>query len=400
LSRNRSAVFLPLESVRGLCAVTIVYHHLKWSHWIGDLGVVANASLLVELFFALSAFVMAHRYLDRIGDVADYLRFMWLRAARILPLHLAVLGVWLACGVHEIAAADGSPVDLVASPDFLKRVFLLHAVFGSELPWNVPSWSVAVEAWAYVAFGGVLVATASRRRTLAAVFATTAFAAFLLLAFVLPEGIFDFTGPATLARCMYAFSLGTLGYVAFEALGLQDRHLPGAVATCLEIACIAALFSTITIFGDSAYAVAVPVLFPAVLCVLAWGRGLISSLLRLRWLVGLGTLSYSIYMLHAGLWAVGMRLVRTLDAQTPFTGYSKTHPGQLEFFGSTPATFLVATGFVAFVVLCSAASYRFLERPARDAMRRWIEPGTRTAQSAASPTGAIAISDTRAMPTA
>lgn len=400
MSRNRSAVFLPLESVRGLCAVTIVYHHLKWSHWIGDLGVVANASLLVELFFALSAFVMAHRYLDRIADAGDWLRFMWLRAARILPLHLAVLGVWLACGVHELAATDTSPVDLVASPDFLKRVFLLHAVFGSDLPWNIPSWSVAVEAWTYVAFGGVLVATASRRRTLAAVFAAAALSAFLVLSLAMPDGIFDFTGPATLARCIYAFSLGALGYVAFEALGLQDRHMPVAAATCVEIACVAALFATITIFGDSPYAVAVPILFPAFLCVLAWGRGLVSSLLRLRWLVGLGTLSYSVYMLHAGLWAVGMRIVRALDERYAFLGFSETRPGQLEFFGSTPATFLVATGFVAIVLLGSAATYRFLERPARDAMRRWIEPGTRQAAAAASPTGAIAISDTRAMPTA
>lgn len=105
-------------------------------------------------------------------------------------------------------------------------------------------------------------------------------------------------------------------------------------------------------------------------------------------------------MLHAGLWAVGMRIVRALDERYAFLGFSETRPGQLEFFGSTPATFLVATGFVGIVLLSSAATYRFLERPARDAMRRWIEPGTRPTAAAASPTGAVAISDTRAMPTA
>lgn len=399
MSRSSTTVFLPLESIRGLCAVTIVYHHLKWSHGLGELGVVANASLLVELFFALSAFVMAHRYFDRVGDVGGWLRFMWLRAARILPLHLAVLGVWLACGVHELAATDGSPVDLLASPDFLKRVVLLHAVFGSDLPWNVPSWSVSVEAWTYLAFGGVLVATASHRRTLAVVFASSAVAGFAVLAFGIPGGIHEFTGPATLARCIYAFSLGALGYVAFEALGLEARPLPTAVATAIEFAAVVALLATITLFGDSPFAVGVPLLFPIVLCVLAWGQGLVATALSARWLVGLGALSYSVYMLHAGLWAIGMQAARILDEKFEIMGYSANRPGELEFFGSMPATFLVATGFVIVVILCSAVTHRFLEQPARDAMRRWIEPGA--ARPSAVPTpGSVQVSGTRAMPTA
>lgn len=399
MSRNSTSVFLPLESIRGLCAVTIVYHHLKWSHGIGDLGVVANASLLVELFFALSAFVMAHRYLDRVADVGGWLRFMWLRAARILPLHLAVLGVWLACGVHDLAATDGSAVDLLTSPDFLKRVALLHAVFGSDLPWNVPSWSVAVEAWTYLAFGGVLVATASHRRTIAVVFASSAAAGFAVLAFGIPGGIHEFTGPATLARCIYAFSLGALGYVAFEGAGLHRRRLPTAAATSIELAAVVALLSTITMFGDSPYAVAVPLLFPVVLCLLAWGQGLVATLLRARWLVGLGALSYSVYMLHAGLWAIGMQVARVLDERFEIMGYSAERPGQIEFFHSVPATFLIATGFVAVVILCSAVTYRYLEQPARDAMRRWIEPGASRPSAVATP-GSVQVSGTRAMPTA
>lgn len=399
MPRNSTTVFLPLESIRGLCAVTIVYHHLKWSHGLGDLGVVANASLLVELFFALSAFVMAHRYLDRVADVGGWLRFMWLRAARILPLHLAVLGVWLACGVHEVASADGSAVDLLTSPDFLKRVVLLHAVFGSDLPWNVPSWSVAVEAWTYLAFGGVLVATASHRGTVAVVFASSAAAGYAVLAYGIPGGIHDFTGPATLARCVYAFSLGVLGYIAFEGTGLHRRRLPMAAATSVEVAAVVGLLSTITLFGDSPYAVAVPLLFPIVLCLLAWGQGLVAVVLRAPWLVGLGALSYSVYMLHSGLWAVGMAVARALDERYDIMGFSAERPGQIEFFGSAPATFLVATGFVAVVILCSAVTYRYLERPARDAMRRWIEPGAQRPSAVAAP-GPMQVSGTRAMPTA
>lgn len=399
MPRNSTSVFLPLESIRGLCAVTIVVHHLKWSHGLGDIGVVANASLLVEMFFALSAFVMAHRYLDRVSDVGGWLRFVWLRAARILPLHLAVLGVWLACGVHGIASADGSAVDLLISPDFLKRVVLLHAVFGSDLPWNVPSWSVAVEAWTYLAFGGVLVATASHRRTTAVVFASSAVAGFAVLAFGIPGGIHDFTGPATLARCVYAFSLGALGYIAFEGTGLQHLRMPTAAATSIELAAVAAFIATVTIFGDSPYAVAVPLLFPLVLCLFAWGQGLVSAALRTPWLVGLGTLSYSVYMLHAGLWAIGMQAARILDERFDVMGYSAERPGELEFFGSVPATFLIATGFLAVVILCSAVTYRYLEQPARDAMRRWIEPGASRTSDAPAP-GSAQINGTRAMPTA
>ncbi len=202
--------------------------------------------------------------------------------------------------------------------------------------------------------------------------------------------------------CIYAFSPARLAYVAFRALGLQDRHMPVAAATCVEIACVAALFATITIFGDSPYAVAVPILFPRLPVRAGWGRGLVSSLLRLAVARRLGTLSYSVYMFARRLWASGMRIVRALDERYAFLGFSETRPGQLEFFGSTPARPSSSHGLLAIVLLSSAADPTgYLERPARDAMRRWIEPGNAARPRPPHPrTGAIAISDTRAMPTA
>ncbi len=80
-----------LESIRGLAALLIVFHHIpKWNP-ILDTKIINNGYLMVELFFVLSGFVIFSAYANKIGDKRDLLRFQFLRFGRLYPVHLLFL---------------------------------------------------------------------------------------------------------------------------------------------------------------------------------------------------------------------------------------------------------------------------------------------------------------------
>ena len=93
--------FHALDSWRGLCAVLValLHYHAIWH--LHEFPLIRNSYLFVDFFFVLSGFVIAHAYGDRIGDLADFGRFVALRLGRLWPLHATVLGLFL---VVEIVA--------------------------------------------------------------------------------------------------------------------------------------------------------------------------------------------------------------------------------------------------------------------------------------------------------
>ena len=86
-----------LTALRGVAAMAVVMQHFSATAQEHSQGVipslVPHGYLAVDLFFALSGFIMSYTYLDlfqRDGARA-YGGFLVKRAARIVPLNLAVL---------------------------------------------------------------------------------------------------------------------------------------------------------------------------------------------------------------------------------------------------------------------------------------------------------------------
>jgi len=100
----KSAVerFEALDSLRGIFACMVVFHHMASTSWLTNRGIFLNGWLGVDYFFVLSGFVIAASYMAKLKEGYPVGKFMALRAGRLLPLHYVVLGLWLS---FEIVSA-------------------------------------------------------------------------------------------------------------------------------------------------------------------------------------------------------------------------------------------------------------------------------------------------------
>lgn len=132
-------------NVLGLLAIPVIGDVMR----VGRLG--------VDLFFALSGFILTHTYLTRMGQAAKVkatLRFWWLRLARIYPVHLVML-VIAGLAVFAQARLEGGSVDRDWwNPiDFIKNLLLIQEWGPNpERGWNFVAWSLSMEWLAYLFF--------------------------------------------------------------------------------------------------------------------------------------------------------------------------------------------------------------------------------------------------------
>lgn len=95
--------FLPLDLLRGLAALAVVAFHVP--HPPGTLSLVPRGYLAVDLFFALSGFVLAHAYGAELARGGNVRRFMIARLIRLYPLYLIALLAGALLAFNELALA-------------------------------------------------------------------------------------------------------------------------------------------------------------------------------------------------------------------------------------------------------------------------------------------------------
>lgn len=147
----------PLTSLRFIAAFWVLLYHFK-DHLglnLGQVGLVADGYLGVDLFFALSGFILAHVYLAGLeGGRFGYGGFLKNRIARVYPMHLAALAAMLVlyAGASALGAGVGSP-DAFKLADLPAHLTMTHAWGATEaVGWNFPSWSISAEWAAYLLF--------------------------------------------------------------------------------------------------------------------------------------------------------------------------------------------------------------------------------------------------------
>lgn len=363
--------FETLDSWRGICALFVVIFHFisMMPHSLERSSFVRNSYLFVDFFFVLSGFVLCHSYRGKISSPQDLMRFVVRRFGRVWPLHAVVLVsfiaaiVWINWLPHPSGLALTWSNSAYAVDAIVPSLFLLNAMglFGSV--WNGPAWSIGAEFYVYLLFA-LLALTAGRRLVLPSLILSITG---LVLMYQWAPSFMNSTWDYGIIRCIAGFFGGV---VAFHVYEMMERK--GLLcATLREAGAVALVVFFVVFAGNGADAVsplslAAPAVFGLVVVVFAGQQGIISLALRAPPFQALGRYSFSIYMIHQplliglcyGLWSSGY--------------YTKAFNGAVTqpWMGSVD---LVMMDFVLAVILVSAASYRFVELPARRAFRRLSE---------------------------
>jgi peptidoglycan/LPS O-acetylase OafA/YrhL len=387
--------FLPLDSIRGIAAVSVVIHHVilmktflaafPQHAWI-DWSFFRSAWLLVDLFFVLSGIVMSLSYVKPDFGHFSLREFMVRRLARVYPLHIVMLFATLLFRFVRIGLVMAGVI--VAMPAtfevnntyaFFLHVFLLHSLgFVDYLSWNGPSWSISVEFYTYLVFGIVLL-LAQRFGSVRYLYGCAAFlvvGSWVTMVFVLDKESLGLQYDFGFLRCVTSFFLGVLTVKAVQRLprkispGLQGALQFGAMAANVILVSMVEAYPAISFFAPLTFAIFLGTLlaFP--------DAALVPRMLVAKPLVWLGRRSYSVYMVHAFVVLIAEYFVRAVGPR-PVAALDSICVG-------LAATLNLAVVLAAVFVL-SHFTYIYVELPGSKLLRNFFRTTPDLSASSATP---------------
>ena len=342
--------------LRGVLAVAVMIDHYAAVDFSAPfpLSMLPHFYLSVDLFLLLSGFILAKTYEDRLRRLpfaAGYGMFLGRRIVRLWPLYalttVACFGL-VRAGLLTFLHPDNSWAALGAN---------LLAVQswiwpGSSL--NGPGWSISTEWFANLLFPLLvpLVLGGSWWRALGiagvAVAVLAASAAWFGQLFDVPSPwvVNVITGPGAVGRCLGEFALGMVCWRIRDRAGWARVLGRDRVVVPLLVALFVLMQWT-----------ALDVPFVLASAVLLTGLSLeasrVSRILRSRVLMGLGRISYSIYLVHI-----------------PLLPVRDTLAGWFTVFGTGESWGLAVMCTAALALGLAGLSWRFVEGVGRLALVR------------------------------
>jgi peptidoglycan/LPS O-acetylase OafA/YrhL len=360
-----------LDSWRGICACMVALFHFDVISHLSFLPLTRHAYLFVDFFFVLSGFVIAANYRSRLAEGFGTGRFLILRLGRIYPLHLVTLLLFIPID----AAKDGIGPNLLQA--IVTNVLLLQGLGVNPQNWlNFASWSISAEFAAYVIFAAVV----SRIGPAIWPWLLPIIAGPMVLATFSPDGM-NATYDYGLVRCLYGFALGVLAFDLRERFAVLRAGLTPSAETLLETASFLLVIGYVSVAGRSgALQVASPVVFTLVVLVFAREAGAVSRRLTMPFMLVIGTLTYSIYMLHPLVRAVVraiLMVIERLGHTDLFVSYALSSGHEptkvVSINGSLWLGDLLQIAMLLSTVLLSVATYRLVEEPGRNWVRRLVD---------------------------
>lgn len=367
--------FQALDAWRGICALVVALEHLNVANVLHQNDLVHHGYRFVDFFFVLSGFVIAHAYRERLQSGWQQTRaFLVRRVGRLWPLHVSLL---LAFILFELGVLVAGRLGLSLGHEAFTDRNTVGALAGNlvlvqglgvfdQLTWNTPSWSISVEAFAYVLFAA-LCAVLSTRRLLATA-GIVLLGSLAILLWVAPAGMgstFDFG----VFRCLYGFMAGVV------VRSVWERYTP-RFGTTGEIVIVVTILVVVAWLPTSSVAVLVTPLFALAVWIFASEHGGISRALLTRGPQALGAWSYSIYMVHL-LIAVAMMSMAMIANRYHLPVFARVD-GIVTIIGPTWFTTAVLVLYVALVVAFASLTYRYIELPGQRLFGRWAKPRSST----------------------
>ena len=357
-----------LTPLRGFAALVVVVFHFEElvamfvqpQHSM----IIRKGYLMVDLFFIMSGFVMLHVYGSSFGKTFQwpvFARFIKARFARLYPLHLftLLLAVAFFYGTHQ-------PPNPVENPAAIPTHLLLLQSFGIHniFTWNVPSWSISAEWWAYMLFPILALLLGKNKKPAIAFMFLVAIVLYVSVMYLLPRvnpfvptipvpHTLDVTYDYGFIRGIAGFMAGMVTYTFYQ----QKKLLHFFAKDIAGLLCVALLLATLHLgLNDLIY---IPVFMLIVLAIAA-NNGIIHRICMLQPLQYLGDISYSIYLVHGQLiFLVAVPIIEKM-------GFAYKGPGSLHipFWKGV----LCSSIFIVVVIAVSSITYYFIEKPCR----RWI----------------------------
>ena len=353
---------LPLESLRGIAALAVVLFHFRFTTPLVDNPLIRNAYVMVDFFFALSGFVIAMNYQNRIEHFSDVVGFQLRRFWRLYPLHLATLLFFVLRDVRfsisELTHGNPSPPMLHGEyiPKLLHNLMLTQALFVDHLSFNWPSWSISTEFYTYVLFALTLLAFKRRRVPVYLLIICGA----CLINWYWGHGLRSSSGLG-IVRCIYSFYLGALTWHLSQH---SPRTRKSLIPACLLLLSLIAVM-TLT---ESPVEMFIPLIFCITIANVAalHETSRLRQLLSHRVLVYLGTISYSLYLTHAIVIVIFLALISRLG-NIPMI---KDQAGYI-IYNTSPinGTLIILLG-LGLTIGLSHLTYRLIEDRLRHGLRK------------------------------
>lgn len=350
-----------LESVRGIAALLVVLYHLpNWNPFIHYLPIVRGAGFMVDLFFVLSGFVIFTAYHNRLQSWIDILRFQFLRLGRLYPVHLLMLAIYLMIETLKYILQTKFGIASVSKPPFvennlaafLREFFLIKAFWPNEtaMAFNSPAWSISAEFYTYMIFA-VIVVYLNKFKSM--IFGLISLFCIGVLFLYQPEN-YNF-----MLRCLAGFFSGCATFILIKPYYHSNCTKLAPWFTLFAIAMIVYITNNATGF----YGIGL-LIYPASALLISGivlsDKSFINALLAQKWLIWLGTISYSLYMSHGAVLWFFNQIVRLIlhRQEVVMNGVSTPQFGMLE-------SILLSFSYLFVSVSVAYLIYSWVESPAR-----------------------------------
>ncbi len=315
-----------LDGLRGIAiALVLVYHYagnvvdfvppyIKPFVQLGGLGWSG-----VDLFFVLSGFLIGGILLDARGSSNYFRVFYWRRICRIFPLYFAFLAAFYVVSHFqhwpELDTLFNPQIPWQVSVTFNQNLWMaVHNELGAMT--LHPTWSLAVEEQFYLTLPAIILLVKGRRLLYLLGCGIVAAPLFRLILFLVrPQ---DYMATYVLLPCrMDSLLLGVVTAYLLRAKNVLEfarahrRHL----WTVIEVLTVICGLFTVRASPHDPVTMLIGVdclglLFTCVLVASLLDESL-ANVLRTKWLMGLGTIAYGVYMFHQPAFGFAAVLLRS-----------------------------------------------------------------------------------------